>query len=60
MRKSCDLYIYISSTKGMAAGLVFFKSANGVILTPGNADGVIPKELFEKVVTSDGQDLLGT
>lgn len=27
-----------------------FLSSNGVILTPGNAQGVIPKELFAKVV----------
>lgn len=30
-------------------GFQFYRSANGVILTPGNEHGILPTEYFEKV-----------
>lgn len=48
-RKSCDLLIYINTTKAMTEGCTFFRSANNVILSPG-FDGIIPCKYFAKVV----------
>ena len=42
--KNHSIYLYIS------AGLEFFESANGVILCGGDQNGVIPPNLFAKVV----------
>ena len=33
-----------------AAGFEFFQSANGVILCPGDQNGILPASLFAKVV----------
>jgi len=49
MRKTADLKIYMDMSKAMAAGLRFFRSANNVILSPGNSNGLIPPEFFSKV-----------
>jgi len=49
MRKSADLKIYLDLTDAMAAGLRFFRSANNVILSPGNEEGAIPIKFFLKV-----------
>lgn len=59
MRKSCDIYVYIDAAKAMAAGIKFFRSANGVILTPGDENGLVAPSLFDKVLTSDGKTLSG-
>jgi 2'-phosphotransferase len=48
MRKSCDVYIYIDAASAMAAGIKFFISSNGVILSEG-IDGIIAPEYFAKV-----------
>jgi len=48
-RKSCDLLIYIDTTKAMSEGCIFFRSANNVILSPG-FDGIIPSKYFAKVI----------
>lgn len=51
MRKSCDVLIYIDVAKAMGAGIQFFKSKNGVILSKGIQDsGVIPVEYFASIV----------
>jgi 2'-phosphotransferase len=49
MRKSADLKIYIDMPKAMASGLRFFRSANNVILSPGDASGVVKTDFFSKV-----------
>jgi hypothetical protein len=51
-RANSSLYIYLSLPQLLAQDppVPVFMSTNNVILTPGNADGVIPKELFAKVV----------
>jgi hypothetical protein len=51
-RANSSLYIYLSLPQLLAQDppIPVFMSTNNVILTPGNADGVIPKELFAKVV----------
>ena len=38
----------------VADGLEFYRSANNVILSPGNADGLLLPKYFESVVTTSG------
>ena len=49
MRKSTQVYIYIDVHKAMNDGIKFFRSANNVILSPGNAAGVIDCQYFKSV-----------
>eukprot|EP00123_Amoebidium_parasiticum_P020465 comp5033_c0_seq1/m.1132 comp5033_c0_seq1/g.1132 ORF comp5033_c0_seq1/g.1132 comp5033_c0_seq1/m.1132 type:complete len:288 (-) comp5033_c0_seq1:24-887(-) len=51
MRKSSELYVYVDVEKAMADGMVFYRSANNVILTEGY-DGFIPAAFFAKVLTA--------
>lgn len=55
MRKSCDLLIYIDLKKALADNLEFFISANNVILSSGNRDGVIEPKYFKRVMQRDRQ-----
>lgn len=51
-RPSSTLLIYLDLGKVLQAGIPVYVSANGVILTPGNEDGIIAKDfwrLAEKV-----------
>ncbi|BFZ07242.1 hypothetical protein BsWGS_10281 [Bradybaena similaris] len=50
MRASCTVMIYLNLSKALQDGLKFFLSANGVILSPGNDDGIIPPVYFDKVI----------
>lgn len=50
MRSTCDLVIYIDMAKALADGITFFCSANNVILSQGNKQGVILPKYFQKVV----------
>ncbi|CAL1548576.1 unnamed protein product [Lymnaea stagnalis] len=59
MRSSCTVLIYLNLGKALQDGLMFFLSANNVILSPGNEQGVIPPLYFDKVIDkSTGQVLL--
>ena len=49
MRSSAQVYIYIDVHKAMKDGITFFRSANNVILSPGNADGIIESTYFKTV-----------
>ncbi|KAF9994063.1 tRNA 2'-phosphotransferase 1 [Entomortierella chlamydospora] len=56
MRNSCNLYIYIDTTKAIQDGIKFYKTSNNVILSDGkNGDGIITREYFKRVVNSSGQ-----
>jgi 2'-phosphotransferase len=58
MRHNCAVLIYIDLEKALGAGVKFFKSENGVVLTEGlNDEGYLPKEYFSKVVTTKGEVL---
>jgi 2'-phosphotransferase len=46
MRNSSDIYIYCDLEASMASGLVFYESSNGVILTAGNRNGVVPSRFL--------------
>lgn len=48
-RSSSEILIYINVRKAMADGIVFYRSANNVILTEG-IDGVLSNEYFAKVI----------
>ena len=50
MRASCQVLIYVNVASALAAGVKFFKSSNGVILTKGiNDSGVLPAAFFQSV-----------
>jgi 2'-phosphotransferase len=50
MRARSQVLIYLDVKRSLAAGLKIYRSANGVILTPGLKDGFVPTALFEKVI----------
>jgi 2'-phosphotransferase len=43
------LYIYLDLKQVLDAGIKVYTSANGVVLSPGDADGRIQKEMWSKV-----------
>lgn len=55
MRNSSQILIYINVQKALDAGIRFYMSSNGVVLTEGDKDGYLRPEFFERVVTRDGQ-----
>ncbi|XP_068115718.1 tRNA 2'-phosphotransferase 1 isoform X2 [Hyperolius riggenbachi] len=46
MRSNCEVAIFIDLPKAIADGIPFFWSANRVLLTPGNADGILLPKYF--------------
>lgn len=59
MRKSCDVYIYIDTTKSLQDDIKFYQSENRVILSAGiNESGIIPPIYFSKVMSSSGISLI--
>uniref|UniRef100_A0A8C1CB80 2'-phosphotransferase n=1 Tax=Cyprinus carpio carpio TaxID=630221 RepID=A0A8C1CB80_CYPCA len=48
MRQSCDLAVYIDVAKAMSDGIQFFWSENGVLLTPGDAAGMLAPRYFSR------------
>jgi 2'-phosphotransferase len=49
MRKSSTVLIYIDISAAMAAGIKFYLSDNGVVLSEGNEKGVLASEFFKRV-----------
>ncbi|XP_052769392.1 uncharacterized protein LOC128209409 [Mya arenaria] len=49
MRTSCEVIIGLDLKKAMEEGIPFFRSANNVILSPGNKDGIIYPCYFQGV-----------
>jgi 2'-phosphotransferase len=49
MRVSSQILIFIDFAAAMAAGILFYMSTNGVILTTGDGSGLIPVEYFSSV-----------
>jgi 2'-phosphotransferase len=56
MRKSSEVLVYVDAAKTMAAGIEFFRSANGVILTV----GPVPPCCFAWVLDARTRDVLFT
>ncbi|XP_065833322.1 tRNA 2'-phosphotransferase 1-like [Oscarella lobularis] len=55
MRKGCQVIIRIDAAKAIKDGLKFYRSANGVILSPGDEAGFIPPKYFESAVQIKGK-----
>lgn len=55
IRRDAEVFIYIDLQKALEAGLSFFKSSNGVILSPGDIDGLIKPSFFTRVCTVDSK-----
>ncbi|KAK6909001.1 hypothetical protein I203_103011 [Kwoniella mangroviensis CBS 8507] len=49
-RPNSTLYLYLSLSKLIENNIPVYVSANGVVLTPGDEKGIVPKELWRKVV----------
>ncbi|XP_054426945.1 tRNA 2'-phosphotransferase 1 isoform X1 [Pteronotus mesoamericanus] len=50
MRSNCEVAVFINGPLALADGVPFFRSANGVILTPGNADGFLLPKYFKEAL----------
>ena len=59
MRTSSQILIYIHVQKALDAGIKFWLSDNGVVLTEGDEKGYLPKRFFEKVVDVKHGELKG-
>ncbi|KAF7309440.1 tRNA phosphotransferase 1 [Mycena indigotica] len=49
MRKSSQILVFIDVSKALEAGIPFFLSSNGVVLTPGDSDGYLQPNFFSNV-----------
>ncbi|SMQ46243.1 unnamed protein product [Zymoseptoria tritici ST99CH_1A5] len=58
MRKSSTVLMFLDIAKAMEAGVNFWLSDNGVILSEGNENGVIPLEVFRRVEDRMGEGVL--
>lgn len=51
MRASAEIHVWVDVAAAVRAGVPFFRSANGVILTPGEEEtGVLPTRFFQRVI----------
>ncbi|XP_030224279.1 tRNA 2'-phosphotransferase 1 isoform X1 [Gadus morhua] len=50
MRANCDLALFINVPKALADGIQFFWSENGVLLTPGDAEGRLLPKYFSRAL----------
>ncbi|KAM8815127.1 tRNA 2'-phosphotransferase 1 [Rhynchonycteris naso] len=50
IRPNCEVAVFINGPLALADGIPFFRSANGVILTPGNADGFLLPKYFKEAL----------
>ncbi|KAI5369520.1 Putative phosphotransferase KptA/Tpt1, RNA 2'-phosphotransferase domain-containing protein [Septoria linicola] len=58
MRKSSTVLIFLDLRKAMDAGIKFWLSDNGVILSEGNEEGLLPLSLFKRVEDRTGAGVL--
>ena len=49
MRRSSQVLVFINLEKALAAGIKFYLSSNGVVLTPGNELGFLETKFFSRV-----------
>ena len=55
MRSYSKILIFINVQKALDAGIKFFLSDNGVVLTEGDVEGFLRPEFFERVETLKGE-----
>ncbi|RZC33063.1 uncharacterized protein BDFB_002436 [Asbolus verrucosus] len=53
IRKNAQVFIYIDLAKALSDGLKFYKSVNGIILSPGNRHGILEAKYFLKISRFD-------
>lgn len=53
MRNSSQILIFVDVQKALDAGIKFYLSANGVVLTEGDSNGFLAPELFLRVENPD-------
>jgi 2'-phosphotransferase len=58
MRKTSTILVFLDLAKAMDTGLVFGMSDNGVVLTEGNEEGLVPLEFFQRVEDRTGLGVL--
>lgn len=58
MRNSSTILMFLDLKKAMGAEIEFWLSDNGVILSGGNAEGLIPLEYFKRVEDRNGEGVL--
>ena len=59
MRESAQVLIYIDMQKALEAGILFFLSDNGVVLTEGDVRGFLSPEYFLRVEDRKGRPIPG-
>jgi 2'-phosphotransferase len=59
MRSSSEVLIFIDLTRAIKAGICFYLSSNGVVLTPGNKKGFLEPRFFSRVQLKDGGPVPG-
>lgn len=59
VRNSSQILIYIDLPSALSAGLKFYLSANGVVLSEGDENGFIKPEFFRRVENSKREALSG-
>jgi 2'-phosphotransferase len=60
MRKSSQILIYIDLPKALDAGIKFYLSSNGVVLTEGDERGFLSPEFFLRVENAAAQSVAFT
>ncbi|XP_004713703.1 tRNA 2'-phosphotransferase 1 isoform X2 [Echinops telfairi] len=50
IRPNCEVAVFINGALALADGIPFFRSANGVVLTPGNVKGLLPPKYFKEAL----------
>lgn len=55
-RSNCQVFVYIDLEKALADGIAFFLSDNNVILSPGNAEGLILPKYFKAVLDASTRE----
>lgn len=58
IRPSCDVLIYVDVEKVLSDGIPLLRSANNVILCPGNENGCLPSKYFTKVYDRRVKDVI--
>ena len=59
MRNSSQILIFVNVQNALDAGIKFYLSANGVVLTEGNSNGFLSPEFFLRVENADRTPVMG-